>query len=65
MAKKEEFIRYCSFLARTDRYYHSLNYKKGRFNSSPLWCQKWHDHEQCARLKAQRKWREIMSQRMR
>ena len=60
LAKKEAFIRYYSFLARIDRYYHSLNYKKGRFNSSPLWCQKWQNQEQRARFQAQCVWHKKM-----
>ena len=61
LAKKASFIRMYSFIARTNRYYHSLNYKKGKFNTNPLWCQKWHDYEQDARLAAQRRWRELSS----
>ena len=61
LAKKAEFMRIYSFIARTNRYYHSLNYKKGKFNSNPLWCQEWHDYEQAERLKAQKRWRELTS----
>ena len=59
LAKKADFIRMYSFMARSDRYYHSLKYKKGKFNSNPLWCQKWQDREQEARLAAQKRWHEI------
>ena len=61
LAQKADFIRMYSFTARTNRIYHSLNYKKGKFNSNPLWCQKWQDHEQMARLKAQKRWQELRS----
>ena len=61
LAKKADFIRYCSFIARNSRYYYSLHYKKGKFSSYPFWTQKWQDHEQQARLKAQKRWREITS----
>lgn len=61
LAKKAGFIRMYSFIARQNRYYYSLNYKKGKFNSDPLWCQKWQDHEQDARLAAQKRWHELSS----
>ena len=61
LAKKADFIRSYSFTARNDRYYHSVSYKKGKFNSNPLWCQKWQNHEQGARLQAQKRWRELLS----
>ena len=58
---KAKFIHYYSYTSRMDCCYHTLKYKKGQFSSSPLWCQKWHDYEQDARLQAQRRWREITS----
>ena len=61
LAKKADFIRIYSFIARNNRIYHSLKYKKGKFKSYPLWTQKWHDYEQDERLEAQRRWREITS----
>ena len=61
LAQKADFIRMYSFIARNNRHYHSLNYKKGKFNSNPLWCQKWQDHEQDARLAAQKRWHELHS----
>ena len=60
LAKKEEFIRYRSFVARNDQYHYSLKYKGGKFKSYPLWTQKWHDQEQAERLKAQKSWRILM-----
>ena len=60
LAKKADFIRYCSFLARNNRIYYSLKYKDGKFNSVSLWTQKWHDSEQKARLSAQKKWKQML-----
>ena len=59
--QKAEFIHCYSFQARMNRYYYSLKYKKGKFNSHPLWTQKWHDYEQTSRLGAQKVWRELLS----
>ena len=59
--QKNDFIRCYSFKARMNHCYYSSRYKKGKFNSYPLWTQKWHDYEQTARLEAQKVWRELLS----
>ena len=61
LEKKAEFIRLYSFRARYCSAYHIVAHKAGTLNSSPLWCQKWHDYEQQAHLCAQKKWREMVS----
>ena len=61
LAQKAEFMRIYALRACQWHYYHTLGYKKGKFNSNPLWCQKWHDYEQAARLVAKKRWREMLS----
>ena len=60
LAKKAEFVRLYAFRAYQWRCYHTLNYKRGKFNAVPLWTQKWHDYEQGSRQEAQKKWREML-----
>ena len=61
LAKKSEFMRIYTFrVSRWSQHYIS-GYKKGKFNTIPLWTQKWHDYEQNARLQAHKRWREIVS----
>ena len=59
LAQKAEFMRVYAFRAYQWRCYHTLNYKRRKFNTVPLWTQKWHDYEQNSRLKAQKRWREL------
>ena len=62
MDKKAEFMRIYTFrVSQWGRYHTSSYYKKGKFNTIPLWTQKWHDYEQNARLQAHKRWREIVS----
>lgn len=61
LTQKSEFMRIYAFRAYQWRCYYTLGHKKGKFNSIPLWCQKWQNYEQNARLAAQKRWREIIS----
>ena len=61
LAQKAEFMRIYTFRASQWRCYYTLGYKKGRYRTVPLWTKKWHDYEQVERLKAQKRWREILS----
>ena len=56
LGKKAEFFRIYSHRAFQWRCFHSLKYKEGRLKMVPSWTQKWHDYEQKDRLKAHRKW---------
>ncbi len=60
LAKKSEFMRIYAFRAQQWHYYHTLAYKQGKFNSVPLWTQKWHDYEQGERLQAQKAWNQLV-----
>ena len=59
LAQKSEFMRIYAFRAYQWHCYHTLGYKKGKFNSVPLWTQKWHNYEQGARLQAQKRWQQL------
>ena len=61
LAKKAEFMRIYAFRAYQWRCYHTLGYKKRKFEKSALWCQKWQNYEQEYRLTAQSAWRAMLS----